>query len=44
MTMKPCRHFWADTWVAGTKRSSLLDVPKRSINGEDFSKSQKRSF
>jgi hypothetical protein len=44
MIEKPCRLFWGNALVAGAKRSPLLDVPTRSINGEVFGKSQKRSF
>ena len=33
-----------DSEVAAIKRSPLLDVPMRSIGGEIFGKSRKRSF
>lgn len=44
MTVKLNGLFGANTDVAGAKRSPLLHVPKRSINGEVFRKSWKKSF
>jgi hypothetical protein len=44
MTVKLRRLFGTNTIVADAKRSPLLEVRVRSINGEIFGKSQKKSF
>jgi hypothetical protein len=41
--MKEADLMWG-TEVTGTKRTSLLDVPMRSIKNERFRKSRIRSF
>jgi hypothetical protein len=44
MTKMQSADLMRGTDVTGTKRTPLLDDPRRSIRGEIFGKSRKRSF